>query len=123
MSDFTAEEVEAALAIWKPGKSPVTRPQVQGILAAVLPAHDRRVKAETLREEADDLDAFREGAYGPDLFRRPTKDDYAAINHLLLTERGHMLDGVAADLMDRAIKVQAERLRERAVENGAGDEC
>jgi hypothetical protein len=67
-----------------------------------------------LRDAADEADRFADETYPDDIFRRPTSDDYAAINALLLRELGHQLDGVAADCMHRAIRVQAGQLRERA---------
>jgi hypothetical protein len=77
-------------------------------------SRDAAIAAHALRQAADDMDHFRAEGYGPDLFRRPTKEDYAAINALLFEHRGHRLDGISADCYDRAIKVQAQRLRARA---------
>lgn len=78
--------------------------------------HVRRARRDALLSAANEMDAFADMAYSPDIFVRPTEQDYAKINALLQRERGHQLDGVAADCYSRAIKVQAARLRERAVD-------
>lgn len=75
-----------------------------------------RARKDALLEAADDAERFADETYSPRIFRRPTKQDYAAINDLLQRERGHMLDGVAADCYSRAIHVQAARLRVRAAD-------
>ncbi len=83
-----------------------------------------RIAAE-LEAAADDMDTFRAEVYGGQMFRRPTSEDYAAINALLQRERGHGTDGIGADCYDRAIKVQAEMLRDRAAAHrpeGGSDE-
>lgn len=76
-----------------------------------------QARKDALLEAADDLVAFAEDMYSPVLFRRPSSDDYAEVNALLQRERGHMLDGIAADCYQRAINVQAGRLREMAAED------
>lgn len=68
----------------------------------------------TYREAADFLEKFGAETYPTDLFIRPTTEQYAQINALLKRERGHQLDGVAADCMRHAYRVAAHLLRERA---------
>lgn len=75
-----------------------------------------QARKDALLSAADEMDAFADMAYSPEIFVRPTEQDYAKINALLQRERGHQLDGVAADCYSRAIKVQAARLRERAAD-------
>ena len=76
-----------------------------------LAAHDAEVAVSTLREAATEMDQFAAETYSPDIFKRPTTEHYAAMNKVLLESFGHMLDGVGADCMDHAIRVQADRLR------------
>ena len=49
MTDYTEEEVEGGAAACG------SRECSRDVLAAVLPEHDKRVRAEVLREAADDL--------------------------------------------------------------------
>ena len=88
---------------------------------AWLAAHDREVAALALREAADALAEFAVETYPEDVFLGPGEDDYAAINALLLRERGHQLDGVAADCYRRALALAGRLLRERADEAGEAD--
>ena len=49
--------------------------------------------------------------YPRDIFIPPSSEQYAEINALLKRERGHMLDGVGADIMRRAhLSIAAELL-------------
>lgn len=75
-----------------------------------------QARKDALLEAADEMDAFADMTYSADIFVRPTDKDYAAINALLHRERGHKLDGVAADCYSRAIHVQAARLRDHAAD-------
>lgn len=59
-----------------------------------------RAAAAHLLEQADRI-------YPTDVFLPPTAQDYEEINSLLKRERGHQLDGVAADVTRRAYTVAA----------------
>lgn len=87
-----------------------------------LAAHDREVAARVLRDAADALAEFAVETYPEDVFLGPGEDDYAAINALLLRERGHQLDGVSADCYRRALALAGRLLRDRADETGETDE-
>ena len=64
MSDFTDEDVqraESALAEYRPHMDALVRARIVGtILAAVLPEHDKRVRAEAYQEAADERHAISE---------------------------------------------------------------
>ena len=85
---------------------------------AWLAAHDREVAARALREAADAVAEFAGETYPADVFLKPSEGDYDAINALLSRERGHQLDGVAADCYRRALALAGRLLRERADETG-----
>lgn len=53
--------------------------------------------------------------YAPDIFIKPTTEQYAEINALLKRERGHQLDGIAADVMRRAHAAIAAEIREGGI--------
>lgn len=113
-NNYYTDDVTAAIeAAWP---KPLDVSTARAIVAAVAPA----IAARALREAADDADEFRAFTYGPEMFVRPTKDEYAAINEVLGREFGHGTDRIAADCMDRAIALQAERLRARAEEINNG---
>ena len=63
-----------------------------------LAAHDRAL-AESI---ATAIAARASQVYPPDIFVSPTSVQYDEINALLKRERGHMLDGIAGDVMRRA---------------------
>lgn len=69
---------------------------------------DEELAARVLAAVAAEIRELADTAYGEDLFRRPSKQDYAEINALLKEHRGHQLDGVAADAMHRALSMVAE---------------
>lgn len=108
---------------------PISRVAAEAVLDAgfLSPAeHDRRVqeavreaRREALESAADDVDQCADEWYGEDIFRRPTAEEYAAINELLRGAGMRTTDSIGADCYSRAIKVQATRLRERAREVGA----
>ena len=89
-----------------------------------LAAHDREVAARALQEAADALATFAGETYPEDVFLKPSRADYDAINALLNRERGHQLDGVAADCYRRALALAGRLLRDRAtrIENGETDD-
>lgn len=66
------------------------------------------------REAAELLGQTRDEVYPADVFIPPTHQQYAEINALLKRERGHQLDGIAADIMRRAYSTAARVLREHA---------
>lgn len=91
------------------------------IFNRAIAAHDREVAARALREAADALVEFAGETYPTDVFLKPSRADYDAINALLNRERGHQLDGVAADCYRRALALAGRLLRERADEAGETD--
>jgi hypothetical protein len=120
-----AEKVYGVYAVGKHFGAQVNTGEIRAALGDTA-ALDRMLaearadeRKKTLLGAADDMDEFRREVYGEHLFRRPTTEDYAAINALLQRVRGHGTDGIGADCYDRAIKVQAERLRDRAEGEGA----
>ena len=90
------------------------------VAVAAADAAAPHIAAQTLRDAADEAEEFATETYALDIFRKPTTADYKAINGLLLRERGHELDGVAADCYRRAIGLTAKRLRETASDIEAG---
>ena len=90
------------------------------VAVAAADAAAPHVAAQTLRDAADEAEEFATETYALDIFRKPSPEDYAAINALLDRERGHKLDGVAADCYRRAIGLTAKRLRETASDIEAG---
>lgn len=70
----------------------------------------------TLRDGAALLDEFARATYPTDVFLPPSGEDLAAVNALLKRERGHQLDGIAAECYRRAIALCAKRLRDEADE-------
>ena len=73
-----------------------------------------RIRVETARAIADDIDASAEAIYPKGIWPEPSAADYAEINALLQRERGHMLDAIAADCMRRAIHATARTVRAAA---------
>lgn len=67
---------------------------------------------------ADAIEARAEEVYPRDVFIPPTKDDFAAINALLQRERGHQLDGVAAECCRRAYASVAAQIRAGIITDG-----
>jgi hypothetical protein len=68
------------------------------------------------REAAELIEQARDSRYPTDIFISPTSKQYAEINALLKRERGHQLDGIAADCMRRAYTAAANLLRDYAYE-------
>lgn len=67
-------------------------------------------QARVLRKAAEAVRTFAADTYPEDIFRAPSVEDYREINALLSRERGHMLDGVAADCYRRALAIGAREL-------------
>lgn len=77
--------------------------------------------ADVWREAAALVDERADEIYPRDVFLPPSPQDFAAINALLQRERGHQLDGIAAECMRRAYAGAARQLRERADEIEGGE--
>lgn len=71
-------------------------------------------RCELLRESAAELEHLGAQVYPEDVFIPPTRRTLHEVNQLLQRERGHMLDGIAAECYRRAIRLCAHRLRELA---------
>mgnify|MGYP001146256919 CR=1 FL=1 len=71
-------------------------------------------RAEVWREVADFIAERGEAIYPRDVFLPPSKEDLYEVNALLERERGHQLDGIAAECMRRAYAAAAALVRERA---------
>jgi len=73
VSDVTDEDVDRGRDAWNSGflagatSQPPSRWIVETVLAAVLPEHDKRVRAEVLREAAEMLDKARKASPTPTL--------------------------------------------------------
>jgi hypothetical protein len=68
------------------------------------------------REAAELLERARDDYYPTDVFIPPTSEQYAEVNALLKRERGHQLDGIAADILRHGYSTAARILREHADE-------
>ena len=69
-----------------------------------------------IREAATFIEDVRDEVYPRDVFIPPTKQQFAEINALLKRERGHQLDGVAAECYRRALTLATVELRRWADE-------
>jgi hypothetical protein len=63
---------------------------------------------------ADFVAAQVEAIYPRDVFIPPTRETLDEVNALLKRERGHQLDGIAAECMRRAYASAAHLIRQRA---------
>lgn len=73
-----------------------------------------------LEDFAADSEAFATQTYSPDIFPRPTREEYRTLNELL-RKHGLTLDRFSADLMDRAIRMNAQRARDAAAAQATVD--
>ena len=65
---------------------------------------------------ADLIEARAEEVYPRDVFVPPTSDDLAEVNALLQRERGHQLDGIAAECYRRAYASIATQIRDGEID-------
>ena len=80
----------------------------------------REREGDVWREVADYVAEQGEELYPRDVFPPPSRQTWAAVNDLLRRERGHQLDGIAAECMRRAYAGAARRIRERAEDTDDG---
>jgi hypothetical protein len=95
MTDFTDEDVQRGVDALAASRLFGSQPEVVCVLAAVLPAYAKRVRAEALREAADWMESPA-GAYDPEIAKwlraRADQEENEAQRRLEIAKQGRCPD-------------------------------